>query len=144
VPELQNRSCWFLGQDVSSASSVLLLTLRYNVLTGRWSPPRQSTRKCGDGGCGGDVIENLSHQLTTLWQVPRRIGGNLSKEAFHQIEPGSAGGGKVPVITGMGGKPGLHPGMSVSGLVVQHQINGQPTRRAALDPLPKAQKLLMA
>ncbi len=87
-----------------------------------------------------DVIEDGSHQLpdTAEGSSPDTLVSNLREEAFHQIEPGSARGREVPVIPGVCGKPGLHRRMGVGGIVVEDEMNCQPTWRAALDPRQKA------
>src|SRR5439155_1507008 len=70
--------------------------------------------------------------------------GSPREEAFHQIQPGSAGRGEVPVIAGVRGKPGLHRRVGVGAIVVEDQMDRQSARCGALDPLKQAQKLLMA
>ena len=93
-----------------------------------------------------DVVEDSSYQLadTAEGSSPDTLVGNFREEAFHQIQPGSAGGREVPVIAGVCRKPSLHRRMGVGAIVVEDQMNRQSAGRGALDPLQKAQKLLMA
>src|SRR5207247_6978932 len=48
------------------------------------------------------------------------------------------------LIAGVRGKPGLHRRVGVGAIVVEDQMDRQSARCGALDPLQKAQKLLMA
>src|SRR5208337_5390596 len=92
------------------------------------------------------VIADRSYQLpdTAEGSAPDALVGDFREEAFHQIQPGSAGGGEVPVIARVCGKPSLHVGMRVGAIVVEHEMNRQAAGSAALDPLQKTRKLLMA
>jgi hypothetical protein len=62
-----------------------------------------------------DIVADGSYQLAEAAEgsSPDTLVGDFSEEAFHQIQPGSAGRCEVPVIAGVGGKPGLHRGMGV-------------------------------
>jgi len=92
------------------------------------------------------VISNRSYQLTDAAEgsSPDAFVGDFREEAFHQIQPGSAGGSEMPVITGVLGKPSLHLGMGMGAIVIEDEVNRQLARGAALDAVQKAQKLLMA
>src|ERR1035437_9125827 len=81
---------------------------------------------------------------TAEGSAPDTLVGNLREEAFHQVQPGSTRGREVSVIAGVCGKPCLHRRMGVGGIVVEDEMNRQSAWRAALDPLQKAQKLLVA
>ena len=84
-----------------------------------------------------DVVQDGSHQLahTAEGSAPDTLVGDLSKEAFHQVQPGSIGGREVPVIAGVCRKPFLRRRMGVGGIVVEDEMDRQPARRVALDPL---------
>src|ERR1700687_4854649 len=100
----------------------------------------------GTAIAAADIVEDGSNQFAHAPEgsPPDALVGNLGEEAFHQVQPRSAGGGEVPVIAGVCRKPCFDGRMSVRGIVVQDQVNCQPTGRAALDALQKAQKLLVA
>jgi hypothetical protein len=59
-----------------------------------------------------DLVADGSYQLADAAEgsSPDTLVGDFSEEAFHQIQPGSTGRCEVPVIAGVGGKPGLHRG----------------------------------
>jgi len=97
----------------------------------------------GSAVAATDVIEDDSDQFAHAAEgsPPDALVGNLGEEAFHQVQPGSAGGREVPVIAGVCGKPCLHRRMGGGGIVVEDEMNRQSAGRAALDPLQKAQKL---
>src|ERR1700675_3608515 len=92
-----------------------------------------------------DVVADLSNQFAHAAEgsSPDAFVGNLGEEAFHKIQPGGTRGREVPVIAGVGCKPGLDRRMGVGGIVVENQMNRQAARRTTLDSLHKAQKLLM-
>ena len=92
-----------------------------------------------------DVVADGSCQLANAAEgsSPDTLVGDFREEAFHQIQPGSAGRGEVPVIAGVGSKPGLHRWMGMGAIVIEDQMNRQSAGCGALDPLQKAQKLLM-
>ncbi len=108
-------------------------------------------RGCPHERCGmvvpvADVVADRPHQFpdTAERSSPDALVGDFCEETLHQVQPRSPRGREVPVIAGMGGEPGFHGGMAMGAIVVQDEVDDQPARDAALNPLQKAQKLLMA
>src|ERR1700747_1267036 len=93
-----------------------------------------------------DVITDRSYQLSHATEGPSAdaLVGDFRKKAFHQIQPRSPSRSEVPMIPGVRGKPGLHRRMRVRTIIIQNQMDHQSAWCAALDPLEKTQKLLMA
>jgi len=80
--------------------------------------------------------------------APERAPANsfpcdFGKPAFYLVEPGSAGGREVQVVTGVPLEPRADSGMLVGAVVVQDQMNGKPSGHAAVDPLQEADELLV-
>src|SRR5215471_16796740 len=71
------------------------------------------------GVAAADVVANRPFQFTDAAESspPDALVGNFREETLHQIQPRSAGGREVPVITRMRRKPRLHHRMSVGAVV---------------------------
>ena len=69
--------------------------------------------------------------------------GDLTKPAFDQIQPGTAGGNEVHVEPRMPLQPPLDLGMLVRGVVVHDQVQVQVRRRLFVDQLQELDPLLM-
>ena len=81
----------------------------------------------------------------TLRKVPRRmrlsvISAKKRSTKFSQEAP--VGVNEVPVIAGVSSEPGFHRRMRVCTVIIQNEMDIQPTRGAALDVLQKKQKTL--
>ncbi len=74
--------------------------------------------------------------------------GEVPKEAFHQIEPGGAGGGKMDMKAGMFPQPGFDLGMFVGGVIVANDMQSQigrgllVNRREEFDPFLMSMSLV--
>lgn len=69
--------------------------------------------------------------------APDALAGDLGKPSLHQVQPRSAGGSKVQVVTRMRGEPRLHFRVGMRTVVVEDQMDVPPARRGSLDPLQK-------
>ena len=83
---------------------------------------------------------------TAKASASNRLGGDFGEEAFHQIDPGTAGGGEMDDKARMAKQPALHARHFVGGVVVHDQMEfGFAILGIALiDALQKSEKLLMA
>src|SRR5499427_10506224 len=98
------------------------------------------------GVAAADVVADRSFQFTDAAKSspPDALVGNFREETLHQIQPRSAGGREVPVITRMRRKPRLHHRMRVGAIVVQDEMDHQSSGNAAFHAFQKTQKLLVA
>src|SRR5689334_12020569 len=72
------------------------------------------------------------------------LAGDFRKPAFDQVEPGTAGGGEVQTLTGVGGKPLHDLGMFMGAVIVEHQVNRYPLGCLTIDFLQEAEELDVA
>lgn len=63
---------------------------------------------------------------------------------LHLVEPGGIGRRQMGMEPGVQGQPALHPGMLVSGIVINDQMDLQVSRDVRLDMLQEVEVLLMA
>src|SRR5215469_9282443 len=93
-----------------------------------------------------DVFADRAHQLADAAEGPSpdALVCDFREKAFHQVQPRSSRGGEVAVIAGVSSEPVFHGGMRVGTVIIQNEMDIQPTRDAALDVLQKTQKLLVA
>ena len=75
----------------------------------------------------GQVSFDGAYQLGDTGEaaLPDGLLGQIGKEAFHQIQPRTAGGSKVQMEAGMAAQPVAYPGVFVSGVVVHDQVEIQ-------------------
>lgn len=94
----------------------------------------------------GDVICNGRLQA---FDAPKSFAtdplvGDFSKPTFYLIEPRGTGGRKMQMAAQVPPKPSRHFRGFVCRIVVQHDMDFQAGRHLPLDPIQKAQELLMA
>lgn len=89
-----------------------------------------------------DVVSDRPYQFADAAEgsAPDPLVGDFSEEAFHEIQPGSAGGREVLMIVGIRPKLGLHRRISVGAIVVQDEMDRHPPWNAVFDALEKPQK----
>ena len=61
------------------------------------------------------------------------FAGDFGEPALDKVQPGTAGRGEVEMIPPVGGEPLLDLGMFMGAVVVQHEVDGKPLRRLAVD-----------
>ena len=71
------------------------------------------------------------------------FAGELSEPSFHQVEPARAGRDEVRHEARMTFEPGLHLGMLVRAVVVEHQMEGGRGGELAIEAAQEAQELLV-
>ena len=85
----------------------------------------------------GDVVLDGLDQLLQAAKdaAAQSFGGEVAEEAFHHVQPGSAGGGEVQMEARMLGQPRFDLGMLVRGIVIQDQMQFALWRRLLIDEL---------
>ena len=93
-----------------------------------------------------EKAEDVGDQGPDAAKTPRAddLGGDLAKEAFHQIEPGGRGGDKMDVKTGMTLKPSGDFGVLVGGIVVANDVKLQLRGDLLINLAQEGEPLLMA
>src|SRR5438105_13841973 len=72
------------------------------------------------------------------------VPGELGKQALDGVGPGARSRGEVEGEALMPLQPGFHPGVLVSGVVVENHVDRFAGRHLALDGIEKADELLMS
>ena len=91
----------------------------------------------------GQVMPNGIEQLRHAAEAgPRqRLLAQVAEKAFHQVEPGRTGRGKMQVEARVTRQPGVDLGMFMGGVVVDDQVEFDPGGRFLLDLPQKVQPL---
>jgi hypothetical protein len=76
--------------------------------------------------------------------TPKPILSQVAKEAFHQVEPGRAGGSEVQMKARMPREPGLHFVMFMVGIVIADQVQLPVGGDGLVDEVEKLEPLLVA
>ena len=76
--------------------------------------------------------------------APQTTGGQVTKPAFNEFQPGTAGGDEVKMESGMAREPAPHRGMLVCGVVVQDEVQWSGLGGLLVEQLQKPQPFLMA
>lgn len=110
-------------------------------------------RICRCGPCEGtavavvvlDEVVDSCDQVSDASEATStdRLLGDKSEPTLHLIEPGRVGGSVVDLEAGTFCKPESDPGMLVSGVVVDDQMNIEFFRHGVIDALEELKELLM-
>src|ERR1700674_5118199 len=84
-----------------------------------------------------------TNSITAKHAAPKAAGSEITKEAFHHVEPRSAGGCEVNVEPRMALQPALNDGMFVSGVVVHDQVQLLVAGRGIVHQAQEAEPLLV-
>src|SRR5262249_45851518 len=72
---------------------------------------------------------------------PQPLAGDLSKEAFDEIQPGRPGWGEVEMKPRVRGEPRLHGRVLVGPIIVENEVDGAPPRGVAIDRVQEGHAL---
>ena len=89
-------------------------------------------------------MASISFGQTAKDASTQALGGQVTKEALHHVEPRGARRGEVQMETWMFVEPGFDLGTLVGGIVIQDQIQVAIRRRLLMEQPQKLQPLDMA
>lgn len=100
----------------------------------------------GAGIVVSDVRLDRGDQVPHMAEHPasQTTGGQVTKPAFNEIQPGTAGGDEVEVEPGVACEPTPHRGMRMRGVVIHDEVQRPGLRGLLVEQLQKPQPFLMA